>query len=567
MFDLTNIDVIKTDAEHGLRSYSFVGLKRKNDSDRLEFWLPIGFNDFEPSFEAIKKFFFKMYRTFQVYRERKMGALEEDWRTTDRDGVFEFENGFSFINERNEHVIFYGKLNSLDKILEGYDELRISSLEKKKFHSLEIDYSQIDRYMHRAYFLEDDIIYLDEMTIPKSVIIQDSPSIVQLFCFIYTEIKKELEEVDSTPDRAFELAAKFKEEFLEPGSSLFDEESFDNTIFALRSVFEEIEDKTTYKDDDFWHFYEAVEAFLFGQKSDDKDGIYFGINNFYDVWEDMCQAYMLSKEHKHLEQVLFADVKGRLLTRKDLGVKPYINMNPFAVKINNEPRNRYLRPDLVLLESVDYEGSTNYLESKLLNKIFSANRETFELNDNFYTNHKIKFNTNIIENFPELYQIYLKHLNKNKKYIDSGRKTYYEYIRHSNYDDFAAEVSAYVCQVNEYFAMEKGLISSIINVIDYKYMRLSDYITYDPSAINNFGENKIKDDIHKQLVYEWAIQNNISYTSTKSEFWIPFYSDDLSIEKQKYLITNSHFQTNQIDVIQVNFKVLQENYIKLNTLL
>jgi hypothetical protein len=50
MFDLNNIDFIKSDVQHGIKSYSFVGLKRKENSDRLEFWLPLGFNDFDETF-------------------------------------------------------------------------------------------------------------------------------------------------------------------------------------------------------------------------------------------------------------------------------------------------------------------------------------------------------------------------------------------------------------------------------------------------------------------------------------------------------------------------------------
>ncbi len=124
---------------------------------------------------------------------------------SDRDGIIENENGFSFINENNEQVVFYGKLNSLDKIIEGYDELRISSLEKRQRRSPEIDYSKIHRYMHQAIYLDDNVIYIDEMNIPKNILVKESPPILQLFCFIYTEIKRELEELENISDRAAEL--------------------------------------------------------------------------------------------------------------------------------------------------------------------------------------------------------------------------------------------------------------------------------------------------------------------------------------------------------------------------
>lgn len=148
MFDLNNIDIIKTDEQRNHSQYSFVGLQRNQESNRLEFWLPLGFDDFDDKdFNLVKEFFFKMYRTFKIYRQKKQNDLEKEYITSYRDGIIEAEKGFSFINENNEQVIFYGKLNSLDKILEGYDELRISSLGKKQMSSPEIDYSKIYRYI------------------------------------------------------------------------------------------------------------------------------------------------------------------------------------------------------------------------------------------------------------------------------------------------------------------------------------------------------------------------------------------------------------------------------------
>ena len=546
MFDLKNIDFIKSDEQHGRKAYSFVGLKRKENSERLEFWLPLGFDDFETdvnnpkSFDRVKGFFFKMYRTFQVYRERKLNQLTEEERTTDRDGVFEFENGFSFVNENNEEIVFYGKLNALDKILDGFDELRISSLEKKQVRSTEIDYSKIHKYMHQAIYLDEDVIYLDEMNIAKSVLIQESPPIIQLFCFIYTEIKRELEETDSISDKAFELAEKFKDAFLQANSSLFAEDTFADTINILKNVFEEIDNKTTYKDEDFWHFYEAIEAFLTGERKDDKEGVYFGINNFYDIWEDLCQTYILSNPD-YLPKVLFADVKGKLLTRKDLYLMPELETNPFRMKINNYQRERFLKPDLVLSDK--YEQNI-YTVKQLLGK-----KQT----QNFYGVFLIK-----PYNFPKRYdgikQLYYQLISKEKN--NKKQDEDFIYMLEDNFRDFEGFV-------------HKILLQESITIIDYKYMRQSDYEKYNPNAIGEKGENKIKDDIHKQLIYEWAVQQNFENSETRSEFWIPYYVDDLDLKtsKQELNIKNPYFLPSQIKVVKVNFKIFQENYVKLSTAL
>lgn len=288
MFDLNNIDFIRTDEQHGRRGYSFVGIQRKRNSDRLEFWLPFGFDDFakdsleEKNFADTKDFFFKMYRTFKTYLERRKlreNPLTNEEITDDRDGLVESENGFSFVNENNEEVIFYSKLNALDKILEGYDELRISSLEKKQVRTQDLDYSKIHKYLHRAIFLENDVIYLEDMNLAKNVLVRESPPILQLFCFIYTEIKTELKEEETIPDLALELSETFKQNYLYNDSSLFSKENFDETITILKQTLEDIDFKTTYKDDDYWHFFDAVEAFLYGEMKDDKQGIYWGMSS------------------------------------------------------------------------------------------------------------------------------------------------------------------------------------------------------------------------------------------------------------------------------------------------
>lgn len=557
MFDLSNIDFIKSDVQHGIKSYSFVGLKRKENSDRLEFWLPLGFDDFNETFEKSKRFFFKMYRTFQVYRERKLRQLTDEERTTERDGVFEFENGFSFTNDNNEQVIFYGKLNALDKIIEGYDELRISSLEKKFLRSSEIDYSRINKYMHQAMYLDDDVIYLDEMTIAKNILQQESPPIVQLFCFIYSEIKKELEEQDSLPNKAYELAENFKINYLQPVSSLFEEDTFADTILILKGVFEDIDNKTPYKDEDFWHFYEAIEAFLFGERKDDNEGIYFGVNNFYDIWEDMCQNFILSNS-TYLSQLLFADVDGRLLTRKALGLFPEFKSTPFKMEINNGFKPRYLKPDLVYLPVVNYGGNET-----ILKRIYTS----IPITIGNYTNHKILINPKIAIGLPELQRIYKTYLEKNSKYIENNRSDYYENILGIHYESYQREILEYISKIDVYKLVELGLINSEIKIVDYKYMRHSDYKNYNPNSftINEEGEkeNKIKDDIHKQLLYEWAVQRNIENSKTYSEFWIPYYSDDFDFESSKKNIdTNSSFAESQIKVVKINFKIVQEKYVK-----
>lgn len=542
MFDLSKIDFIRTDEEHGRRHYSFVGIQRSQSSpDRLEFWLPLGFDDFNPNndYETTKSFFFRMYRTFKVYLSRKVEGLNDEERKTDRDGIYEFENGFSFVNQNQEQTVFYGKLNALDKILEGYDELKISSLEKKQVRTTDIDYSKIHRYLHQATYLENDVIYLDEMTIAKSVLVQSSPPILQFFSFIYTEIKKELGELDTVPDKAFELSETFKEHHLQPDSSLFDEITFAETLQVLRIQLEDIESETVYKDEDFWHFYDAIESFLYGEKTNDTEGIFWGISNFYDVWEDMCQTYMLQSYLK--PQILFADINGKLWLRDG------IRNSPFVLKINDISRNppRELRPDLVYLELVDFRGEV--LLEKLYTKQSLTNAQGREWG------YKVLFNQLPKRVFDRCKQILDDHLQKGPIYG-------------INYESLNRGLLQYVYnELNYADAIETDLAKIGLKIIDYKYMKEADYHNYHEFAVDERGENKIKADIQKQLIYEWTIQQNIENSQTESEFWIPYYSENPNFEAFKKVLNtpSDDFNKSQIKVCKINFNILQQHYVSL----
>jgi hypothetical protein len=104
-------------------------------------------------------------------------------------------------------------------------------------------------------------------------------------------------------------------------------------------------------------------------------------------------------------------------------------------------------------------------------------------------------------------------------------------------------------EFRDYLAQKSIYVSfSAIRIIDYKYMRVNDYSRYSPFYIDENGENKVKEDIHKQLVYEWAVQQNWS-SKTRSEFWIPFFSNAPSMFEQVEEINNPHFNKSQIKVV------------------
>lgn len=535
MFDLKNIKFIKGDEEHGRRNYSFVGIQRSNNNDdeQLEFWLPLGFKDFDHTdYECVKDFFFKMYKTFKVYLKKKKETLSEEEMTTTRDGIIEKEEGFNFDNERKEQPVLYGKLNAIDKILEGYDELRISALEKKQVKSHNVDFTKLHRYMHQAVFLDDDVIYLDEMNIAKNVIVKSTPRILQLFCFIFTEIKNELNELDFVPDRAIELSEQFKEENLQPGSTLFHKDQFAETLDLLKEIHEEIDLRTTYKDEDYWHFYEAVEAFLYGERDESNTDIYWGFSSFYDIWEDMCVTYVINNNELK-ERIAYADVNGSFQ-----GFGLYTDMlNPFQIKLNNFSTYRKVKPDLVL--EPKEQKPENIFSAKPITKYGKAAYSII-----FYEFDHLK------ELYPKIFSAYWKYVKEEENFLRKGSKFFFMY---------SEEFTKFMNVVNE--ELEEAIFEKPYKIVDYKYMRISDFQNYSPYYIDENGENKVKEDIHKQLVYEWTVQQNWS-AKTQSEFWIPFYSSDEQLFEEEQQVTNMYFNESQIKLVKINFHKVQKFYLQ-----
>jgi hypothetical protein len=69
---------------------------------------------------------------------------------------------------------------------------------------------------------------------------------------------------------------------------------------------EDIDKVIAYKDDDYWRLYEAIENFLYGEldmESPHEDGFFWGISNFYQIWEDMCNTYAFTI----FDDIIYAD--------------------------------------------------------------------------------------------------------------------------------------------------------------------------------------------------------------------------------------------------------------------
>lgn len=195
MFDLKSLKLLKG-ATRDSQSYSFVGIQRNARTNELEFWMPLGFEDFPDTddvthYEQIKKLFFGTYKSLKKFVRSNQSLLKN---TTNRDGIVSSEATSGLTNEDDEPVFIYSKIAMLDNVIESYDELLILSVFEERGRTVEISYDHIDKYLHKAIYLEEDMIYIDEMHLPQKRVLYTTVDLIEMYCYIYHEIKLELDE-------------------------------------------------------------------------------------------------------------------------------------------------------------------------------------------------------------------------------------------------------------------------------------------------------------------------------------------------------------------------------------
>lgn len=276
--------------------YSFVGIEKKDNT--INFYLPKGFEEYakeERGFTEKRDLFFQFYKVINTFKEicAAKDYLENDseLRKQDRDGVVKSNSGSGIRdNQEESENIFYSKLDIIGGLLNAYDEPKILSLAYRLGKSDKFDVSKIHRHLHQAIYLPNNAAYVDQMTLPKKVVRFESTDIVAMYCYLFSEVKQQLQE--SVSPEIASLAESFRQHYLGSQDSIFDEQTYEQTLNTFKDALETIDCNTPIKDADYWQYYEAIELFLYGDFSKSEDGEIWGISNFYSVWESMCLTYL-----------------------------------------------------------------------------------------------------------------------------------------------------------------------------------------------------------------------------------------------------------------------------------
>ena len=513
VFDFSSLKLVK-----GSNDF-FVGIRKSVSGDDFEFCLPNGFDNFpEGDFDEVRDFFFKMYRTFRKFERDNKDTNRFKINTSeyqrDQDQTTLSSGGVSIQTEEGKDCVLYSKIKMIEQVLEAYDDLAINSIQKKVRRSEDIDYSQIHKYLERAIYLDDDVIYVDAMDLPRPTLRYESTEIVNLYCYILDEIVQQLqadvpENIKAhTQDIRF-LAQRFKDNYLTNNQSIFDKDTFVETINILKETFDNIDKKTYYKDADYWGLYEAIETFLYGEiNPNQNDGNYWGMWGFSLLWEDMCHTYFFKK---HRDEICYADT--------DIPLKGHQNG-----KRQGEDQNR-------VGNYKTHDGTKHWnqwIYRTESDKPYPKKAGKFGWNELLCIEFDLKPGTLVYSN---------------RNYDAHKERDRSKALRRFPRPDLV---------------LNKSLEGFLLKIIDYKDVPLKFYT--NPSSSPKSAK-KYNDDLIKQLTYEFAIQQ--THTVSDKQFFIPYYYT-LDPNQEFLGEIEPNLDLKGIKIFKANFLLIQKMYLEVN---
>ncbi|TRW89536.1 hypothetical protein [Candidatus Methylobacter oryzae] len=535
-----NFKELKLDRrENSDNSNSFVGIRRSNDE--LEFRLPKGFENFpDNDFDATKRLFFRMYRTFKKFEKDNL-LLSLDEKPAGKDNIETKANAYLFKDKEDNEVLLYSKISVIENLLDAYQDLALDLIQRRIGLDEKIDYSKIDQYLHNAIYLPNDVIYLDEMHLPRQTLHYDSATLVDLFCFILYELESELEQ--DSDERVRDLANRLKEQHLSHDQSLFNEETFETTITILKDILDDIDKITAYKDEDYWQLYDAIESFLYGEldmQNTHDNGIFWGISNFYQIWEDMCHSYAFANF-----DITYADTNivfegKRVANDTSTGFSIFKRQgfeNPFFLQFRDQ--KRWIRPDLV----------HSVLGNNDITIIFNNIIDIIVIKDHGLT---LDFEVKLVDKQKEsIYTYFCSRLRKN---LGGARATAKNIFYHYRKPELEKQKNAIEERYRRlYEPLEK--YNQLHIFLDWKYRDIEYFLS---------SRKRVERDITKQLCYELALHQYIPNSIIQSQFIIPYFYNGSDEDIGEFVddeVLYRRIRDNGIRVFQANFSKIQEVYL------
>jgi len=593
--------------------YSFLGIENKDG--QLLFHLPKGFSPADiralNTFDKKRDLFFLFYRVLNVFKQTSLskGNFEKDAKADDRDGVVKEDAGAEISSNNNGGIIFYSKVDALTSILDAYDELKILTFVHRLGKSETLDYSKLHRYLHKGIFLDNGAIYIDSMDVLRKEIHFEASDIVSMYCYILTEIKEQLKEEVRAEVQS--LAEQFRQQYIGTESSVFSEKSYQTILNCLKDALEVIDNYTPLKDPDYWHFYDAIEAFLFGELEHSAEGEIWGINNFHMVWEAMCLTYLVKTTAPGFlvyldERLLSSQIINKFKSaNKIIDLSEVFRVNgtevfPDAVIISSEEMPvssgwalsfglYQIKADSWDMTWNDYGYHTRftlvfpstyrtlkiaYLDQNVdgehtfynLEKHFPSNRNTLMIDsplpDKFYSFWDVPYNLSIEElcMMRCLNHVFYRALKRGvfskekfSKWIQSIKSKIFEKSLFRQDTDKRS-----ISEIAELFLFFLRKLSWRFQLVDIKYSSPEYYL--NPENAEEIKRRSMR----KQFVYEYLLQKHLGDSNSPrkdwditSEFWLPVYSPD-----SPTLSAGPKYLDGYVNLTQVNIMSVIDSYLE-----
>lgn len=568
MFDFNELEIIKDRESGGNKLDSFVGIRKNNQTGKMDFILPQGFEDFNPNYNNVKELFFSMYKTFKKFiQERKNITKSLDNKSQSKDNIhIESKDSYVFTDSNNDEVVIYSKIEVIETLIQVHKDLDIDTLIQEVGLIEDIDYSRVDNLVNNGVFLKNNSIVVDFMAGGRNVIRGIPAEIVEIYCYIYNEL---LVELDYYIDhRVKEIANNFSYKHLTAEQGLFNEYTFGSTIIVLKDRLDLVHKHTAYKDTSYWLIYDAVEKFLYsGLIIDNRsEKGFWGINNFHQIWEDMCNTFFIESlnENKLLycDSQLSIERKLNNISRQRFGGFDILVDSDFVNNfyIDFSGNRRWMRPDLVV-----HNDKSNI---SLIDLLFSKKVITYEIektkslfnntlivikfspkeliDDDISEDNKVSVFNDIINKFKIMAFRNPKKITK--KYNSLTVKKVNSKLCYLN----GISESDFLIELNNIFEdKRKQQPNPDIHCIDWKYLPLKYFEEDSPELKNN---------VTKQLTYDFCLSKNFycKGKSIQSQFCIPYY---ISTDEKFKFHNISNITLQGIQVCKMNFNKVQSVYL------
>lgn len=330
------------------------------------FYLPIGYiNEKTVSIDAEQKkqYFFDLYRLFKAYAKKNKLDEKKDLKESNPSGTFAKKDGYCLkVKETGEETLLYTKVNFLDTIMDAFDPHAIQNIANRRAYSEDFQFEDALNHLDNAIFLNNGAFMVDEALVSRKQLLIEPVELAQMFCFIYLDVKTQLNEQEEVEAQYRNLAENFIEQHLFPQASLFEQDSFEQVKDLIKQRLEIIDNNTALKDEDYWTLHNAIYTFLYGDPIKGLEDTYWGIKDFWPIWEDLCLESVSNSGLKN--NVMMADTERKDLFGETTSLTGagdvFLNKEKFTpdnypFKLTFGDNVKHLKPDLCFTGAIETE--------------------------------------------------------------------------------------------------------------------------------------------------------------------------------------------------------------------